>query len=396
MAASAMNNYIDERIAGDFPATLVDVDEPIRPLRDVDDFLDTRHALLEMNGGGGHYAGAVADVNPFAECDAYVSNLDYGIKDLLGSDNALIAAVSSYLFAGDTGKKVRPAMVVLMAQATQRPGGAHADAHADAAGGILPSQLRLAEITEMIHTASLLHDDVIDGSDTRRGRDSVNKVFGNKLSILAGDFLLARASVALARLRDVEVVEVLSTVIEHLVKGELMQINAPDYEGRLDAMQYYMRKNYYKTGSLIANSCMAATLLGDCDRATQEAALDYGLGCGLAFQLVDDLLDFESTQSVMGKPTLNDVKSGLVTAPVLYAADAFPDEVQPLIARKFTGSGDVEAVLHFVGRADGIARTRDLAVAYAERSVHAVMQLPPSRSRDALAQLARKVAHRTA
>ena len=233
VAGSAIHRYIDESIVGDFPPSMVDVDEPIRPLMEVDDFLDGRNFLLKDTGrcGAGAHLNLLTDVDPFDLCRSHIDTLDYGIKDLLGSDNALLAAVSQYIFDGDTGKKVRPVMVVLMSQAVR------AESSGLAPGDILPSQLRLAEITEMIHTASLLHDDVIDDADVRRGRASVNRVFGNKLSILAGDFLLARSSIALARLRDVQTVELLSTVIEHLVKGEVMQINAPDYVGRLDPMQ---------------------------------------------------------------------------------------------------------------------------------------------------------------
>jgi geranylgeranyl pyrophosphate synthase len=158
---------------------------------------------------------------------------------------------------------------------------------------VLPLQRRLAEITELIHTASLLHDDVIDGADTRRGVGSVNATFGNKLAVLAGDFLLARASVCLARLRNVPCVELLSSVIEHLVKGEVMQMHAAPRSGAgaaTAAFDAYMRKTYYKTGSLIANSCKGIATLGCYPPDVTEAAYKYGLHLGIAFQLVDDLL----------------------------------------------------------------------------------------------------------
>jgi hypothetical protein len=270
--ASGINQYIDDSVPSDFPASLVDVDEPIRPLVAVEDFLDGHAVLrarerrredgLRVNGasssssvGGdaavcaddewGSASRPVAEVDPFALSAGYIDELDYGMKKLLGSDNPLLDSMARYLFEGDTGKKVRPTMVVLLAQATaadRDAGGEGAEGTGAGVGQvlspaalaaglarrgsqeILPSQLRLAEITEMIHTASLLHDDVIDKAEMRRGRPSVNHAFGNKLSILGGDFLLARASVAMARLRDVEVVELLATTIEHLVKGELMQV----------------------------------------------------------------------------------------------------------------------------------------------------------------------------
>lgn len=188
--------------------------------------------------------------------------LSQGIKALLGSDHPVLAACAKYLFEQDGGKKIRPTMVLLVARA------AAADEAARRRGGVavngqlpqppvpgpLPSQRRLAEITEMIHTASLFHDDVIDEADERRGQPSINKLYGNKMAILAGDFLLARASVSLARLRNVEVVELLSTVIEHLVKGEVMQsrpqagklLEEGDGEPGEAALRYYLHKNYYK------------------------------------------------------------------------------------------------------------------------------------------------------
>jgi len=217
--------------------------------------------------------------------------------------------------------------------------------------GPLPSQKRLAEITEMIHTASLFHDDVIDEADARRGVPSINKLYGNKMAILAGDFLLARASVSLARLRNVEVVELLSTVIEHLVKGEVMQSRPQallDGSGAADdgraALEYYLHKNYYKTGSLMANSCRAAVLLAGHGDSLQAQAFAYGRHVGLAFQLVDDVLDFEQSSETLGKPALNDLRQGLATAPVLLAAQRFPREVAELVKRKFRSEGDVERV----------------------------------------------------
>lgn len=162
---------------------------------------------------------------------------------------------------------------------------------------ILPQQKRLAEIIEMIHTASLLHDDVIDGASTRRSQPSANEAFGNKMAILAGDFLLARASVALARLQNVHVLEMMATVISNLVEGEFMQLKNTkstrsffnfwkSKDGLWNEMfDYYMEKTYLKTASLIAKSCEATAVLGGCDTKTVEAAYLYGKNFGLAFQV---------------------------------------------------------------------------------------------------------------
>lgn len=322
--------------------------------------------------------------DPFALVQDEITTLSSGIRQLLGSDHPVLELCARHFFDwGDGGKKIRPTMVLLLALATNPP------SHE----GLLASQRRLAEITEMIHTASLFHDDVIDKADTRRGVESVNKAYGNKLAILAGDFLLARASVALARLRNVEVVELISSIIEHLVKGEVMQMRGGHLQD-VSALEYYFHKNYYKTGSLMANSCKAAVVLGGGSAVDQDIAFAYGKHIGLAFQLVDDVLDFEGTVESLGKPALADLRAGLVTAPVLLAVEKHP-ELQPLIDRKFSEPGDVEKALAWVEASDGLERTKDLAVAQADLAMDSIMQLPPSEAREALAHLAFKVVARS-
>ena len=213
---------------------------------------------------------------------------------------------------------------------------------------ILPSQRRLAEITELIHTASLLHDDVIDHSMSRRGSPSANLEFGNKMAVLAGDFLLSRASVALARLRDAEVTELLATVIANLVEGEFMQLKntARDEKNPVwteETISYYLQKTYLKSASLISKSCRAAALLGSADVGTVEAAYSYGKNLGLAFQLVDDMLDYTVTAAELGKPAGADLELGLATAPLLFAWKN-NKELGRLVGRKFGEEGDVARV----------------------------------------------------
>jgi len=213
---------------------------------------------------------------------------------------------------------------------------------------ILPAQRRLAEITELIHTASLLHDDVIDLSETRRGEPSANTTFGNKMAVLAGDFLLGRASVALARLRDPEVIELLATVIANLIEGEFMQLKntATDEKNPQfseDAISYYLQKTYLKSASLISKSCRAAAILGECAPSVVEAAYTYGRNLGLAFQLVDDMLDYTISGTELGKPAGADLELGLATAPLLFAWKSRP-ELGKLVGRRFAEEGDVQKV----------------------------------------------------
>ncbi|KAG0343702.1 coq1 putative hexaprenyl diphosphate synthase [Podila humilis] len=262
---------------------------------------------------------------------------------------------------------------------------------------ILPSQRRLGEIVEMIHTASLLHDDVIDVADTRRNLISANESFGNKMAILGGDFLLARASIALARLRNHEVTELISTVIANLVEGEFMQLRNGQVEnGRsknMSTFEYYMEKSYMKTASLISKSCRSSAVLGGATSDVCDIAYTYGKNIGLAFQLVDDMLDFTVSSEDFGKPAGADLKLGLATAPVLFAWEEFP-ELGKLIKRNFDQEGDVETAWNLVLKSQGLEQTRRLAQIHCQRAIAAVSRLPDSQAKTALIQLTEKVLDR--
>ncbi|CAI0548472.1 unnamed protein product [Linum tenue] len=255
-------------------------------------------------------------------------------------------------------------------------------------------QQRIAEITEMIHVASLLHDDVLDDADTRRGIKSLNFVMGNKVSVLAGDFLLSRACVALASLRNTEVVSLLATVVEHLVTGETMQMTTTT-EQRC-SMEYYMQKTYYKTASLISNSCKAVALLAGQTAEVATLAFEYGRNLGLAFQLIDDVLDFTGTSASLGKGSLSDIRHGIVTAPILFAMEEFP-QLRAIIDQGFEDPKNVNLALEYLGKSRGIQRTRELAAQHANLAAEAIDSLPETddedvrRSRRALIDITHRV-----
>lgn len=168
------------------------------------------------------------------------------------------------------------------------------------------------------------------------------------MAVLAGDFLLGRASVALARLRDPEVIELLATVIANLIEGEFMQLKntamgEKDPKFSEEAITYYLQKTYLKSASLISKSCRAAALLGECTPSVVEAAYAYGRNLGLAFQLVDDMLDYTISGTELGKPAGADLELGLATAPLLFAWRSRP-ELGHLVGRKFAQDGDVQKV----------------------------------------------------
>ncbi|CCC05355.1 hypothetical protein SMACR_08723 [Sordaria macrospora] len=352
------------------------------------------------------------------------------IRKLLGSGHPSLDRAAKYYTQAE-GKHVRPLIVLLMSRATalcpKAPQRQQSTLQASAAidtsisplnilsdfnpsaatpasettpadTDILPSQRRLAEITELIHTASLLHDDVIDHSESRRGAPSANLEFGNKMAVLAGDFLLGRASVALARLRHAEVVELLATVIANLVEGEFMQLKntARDEKNPKwseETLTYYLQKTYLKTASLISKSCRASALLGGADAATVDAAYLYGKNLGLAFQLVDDMLDYTRSEKELGKPAGADLELGLATAPLLFAWKTMP-ELGPLVGRKFEKEGDAARARELVLQSNGIEQTRALAQDYAEKAIEAISGFPESEAKDGLIEMAVKTLKR--
>lgn len=310
--------------------------------------------------------------DPFVMVEEEMAAVNAGILRLVSNNHPLLNMIAKYYFQ-IPGKRFRPAVVLLLSQALH-PGN----------GRVNPKQIQLGEIVEMIHTASLAHDDVLDDAEERRSHPSINRKYGNKFSILVGDFLLARASVQLASLKNHEVTHLLSQMIAELVEGEFIQLK-PQHELTMDL---YLRKTYLKTASMLRNAARAAALLGDCVSGHVEAATLYGEHLGMAFQITDDLLDYEGTHT--GKAPLQDLNSGLVTAPLLFAAESQP-QLRSLFARGFNQPHDTELALQLLHQTDGIAKTRQLAEEYSLKAVDALSALPESHSRHALLLLAQKV-----
>ncbi|BDA44504.1 Decaprenyl-diphosphate synthase subunit 1 [Coccomyxa sp. Obi] len=321
-------------------------------------------------------------VDPFSLVKEEIESVSERLRRSIFTGIPTLRSAAEYFFKmGAEGKRLRPTMLLLMASSLSAyvpsPDFLTVD---DRPPNVHPSeerrrQQRIAEITEMIHVASLLHDDVIDNAEVRRGLRALNSVFGNKIAILAGDFLLARASVSLAALRNSDVIQLLSQVIEDLVTGEILQISSTDED--LLSLDYYVRKTFHKTASLMANSAKAVAILGGQSVEVSELAWQYGRHLGLAFQFVDDVLDFTGSTLQLGKPALNDLHSGLATAPVLFAAEEHP-QLRAMILRKFKSEGDVELAQQLVFNSNGIQRARDLAAEHASLAAQAVQSMPPA------------------
>ena len=309
-----------------------------------------------------------------ADLDAMTATL----RQLVGARHPILHAAAEHLFSVK-GKRVRPAMVLLVSRATMPD------------GKLTQRHCRLAEITEMIHTASLVHDDVVDESALRRGVATVHSRFTNRVAILAGDFLFAQASWHLANLDDLAVVKLLSEVIMNLAEGEINQgLNRFDTDLTMDA---FLLKSYYKTASLMANSVKAAVLLSNWSEEEASRLHTYGKYVGLAFQVVDDILDFTASSDVLGKPAGSDLRSGHLTAPVLYAMKEKP-QLKPLIEREFAEQGDIEAALEMVRDSSGVERSRQMANEQIDHAIAHLSALPPSEFRDVLESSARYVVSR--
>lgn len=308
----------------------------------------------------------------FSPVEADLSLLSENLIQLVGKRHPILSAAAEHLF-GAGGKRVRPAIVLLISRATMLD------------EDITPRHRRLAEITEMIHTASLVHDDVVDDSEMRRGVPTVHSLFGNRVAILAGDFLFAQSSWYLANLDNLEVVKLLSEVIMDLAAGEIQQ-GMNHFDTRL-SIESYLEKSYYKAASLIANSSKAAGLLSDVSRETAEHLYRYGRHIGLAFQVVDDILDFTGSADILGKPAGSDLKSGNLTAPALFALEEKP-YLKVLIEREFTQDGDLEQAIALIQDSQGIVRSRELAAHHANIAVEHLADLLPSKSRQALLNMA--------
>ena len=293
------------------------------------------------------------------------------IRGLIGAGHPILQAAAEHLFSAG-GKRIRPGIVLLISRALS------ADSE------LTSRHRRLAEITEMIHTASLVHDDVVDEASTRRGVETVHSRFNHRVAVLAGDFLFAQSSWHLANLDNLEVVKLLSRVIMDLADGEIKQgLYRYDSDQTFDP---YLEKSYCKTASLIANSAQAAGVLSGQKEDRLKSLYSFGRNLGLAFQVVDDILDFTGNDKQLGKPAASDLASGYLTAPALFALEE-SSNLSLLIEREFAEKGDLEEALSIVRDSNAINRAREMAEKFAKESIESIIWLPDSPSKEALYEL---------
>ena len=292
----------------------------------------------------------------------------------LESDVALINQLGFYIINGG-GKRLRPLLSILAARAIDYKGDSH---------------LKLAAIIEFIHTASLLHDDVVDESMLRRGRETANALFGNSASVLVGDFLYTRSFQMMTEPRSLDVLEILADATNVLAEGEVLQLmncNDPD-----TTEESYMRVIYCKTAKLFEAATRLAGLLAESSDDVQTALAEYGKFLGTAFQLTDDLLDYTAETEELGKNIGDDLAEGKPTLPLIFAMENGNDEEQKLIREaieKGDGTEHIEVILNALKSCGALEYTEKRAVEESNKAIAALSILPESEYKTALVSLAK-------
>ncbi len=289
----------------------------------------------------------------------------------LSSDVPLVEKIAQYIIESG-GKRLRPLLVLLSSQA---------------AGYTRDDHLKLAAVIEFLHTATLLHDDVVDTSDMRRGRSTANARWGNAPSVLVGDFLYARAFEMMVELESLPIMNVLSHATAVIAEGEVMQlmnVKNPD----LSEAQY-MQVIHNKTAMLFEAASHTGALLAGANDSQERALRDYGKHLGLAFQLVDDVLDYRGDAETMGKNVGDDLAEGKVTLPLIHAMAQGTDEARQLIRQAIRKGGldDLSDILALVETSGALEYTMERARAEASKASDCLTQLEDSPYRTALEQL---------
>jgi octaprenyl-diphosphate synthase len=308
-----------------------------------------------------------------------MSEVNALIQDQLTSDVALINQLGFYI-VNSGGKRIRPLITILAAKALNLDD---------------RNITKLAAIIEFIHTATLLHDDVVDESDLRRGKKTANALFGNAASVLVGDFLYTRSFQMMADLQNLKVMDVLSNATNVIAEGEVLQLmncNDPD-----TTEKSYMDVIYFKTAKLFEAATQLVAVLGEQSEAIENALLNYGKFLGTAFQLTDDVMDYNSDTAEMGKNTGDDLAEGKPTLPLIYAIQ-HGTEIQVKLIReaieKANGMENFDQIMQALLYTRALEYTKKRAVEEADKAIDAISVLPESEYKQALISIAHLAADR--
>lgn len=305
------------------------------------------------------------------------------ILERLHSDIALIPKIASYLIAAG-GKRIRPLLTLAAASF--------------AGDKQIPESYGFAAAVEFIHTATLLHDDVVDGSRQRRGQDSANLIFGNQASVLVGDFLFAKSFELMLEGGSLPALDMLSRAASTIAEGEVLQLS---HIGNIEIDEaIYLKIIDCKTAALFRAATKSGAIISGQSAAAQQALYDYGHNLGMCFQIADDIIDYTSSAPKMGKKTGDDFREGKVTLPVLYALQSADDREKAFwhrcLKEKDIREGDFEEALAICQRHNVIARCHETCESYAQAAIKALSALPETSVKEYLRALPYEMINRNA
>lgn len=304
-----------------------------------------------------------------------LSLLEDNLKGNLYSGNFDLDKMVSYFFSSG-GKRLRPAIILLFSKAISK-------------GHLTSKNFELALAVEMIHTASLIHDDVIDNSETRRGIITLNQKWGAKTAVITGDYILSKALEKLTSI-NILAVEMFSKTLNDLCVGEILQKNQ---SYNIISLEEYINKSERKTAKLfMAGTECAAAITPGTNNLIINAARGYSVNYGIAFQIIDDILNFNGILQKIGKPVANDLKNGIITAPVIFANQEMEKKgdftLRKLINKKFKNEKDFKKALKIVLESDGINKSRELALEYVQKALVSLDMIDNNSYKQALIDLA--------
>ena len=309
----------------------------------------------------------------FGPVQGSLNDFERAFTEVLHSDIQLANQVVNYI-AGLKGKRLRPALVFLASQL-------HGERN--------PDSMRAAIVVELLHTATLVHDDVVDSSDLRRGKPTVNSIWDNRVSVLVGDLLFSRTLTALLNLNSPAALAIISEAANRITEGELMQV---EHEHDYNVSEpVYFDLVAKKTAALFSACCeLGALAMGD-NAETRGRMKQFGENLGIAFQIKDDLLDYTGKAAVLGKPVANDIRENKVTLPLIYALAASPAElcqrIVAMIEKEEMDESEIDEVVSFVDDAGGLDYAEGMARNYSDAALAILDLYAPSETRDSLTKL---------
>lgn len=304
---------------------------------------------------------------------------DYLAKSLT-SNLRIVDEIAKYLVR-HKGKQLRPMLVITSARAVNEP----------TAGSYLA-----AVVVELLHTATLIHDDVVDEAELRRGFPTINKIWKNKISILMGDYLLAKSLIIATEIGNIELMNIIANVAKSMSKGELLQIQKSRKLNITEKEYFQLIKD--KTASLISACCEIGAMTTLASPAQREALKNFGLNLGIAFQIKDDLLDYESHVGILGKPVGHDLKDRKITLPLLYAFENSEHSEKKQVIRMLKNGvkhREVNQIIEFIVQRNGIKKAQEKAIFYKNLALQELDKLPATEAREVLTELAEFVVQRS-